>query len=52
MTLWGLPEPREPPDFVAVGHVTVDELPGGLRPGGSVLYAGLLAHRQGLRVGL
>jgi len=41
-----------PPDFVAVGHVTVDELPGGLRPGGSVLYAGLMAHRQGLRVGL
>src|SRR5262249_61283951 len=31
---------------------TVDELPGGLRPGGSVLYAGLMAHRQGLRVGL
>ncbi len=42
----------EPPDFVAVGHVTVDELATGLRPGGSVLYAGLLAHRQGLRVGL
>ncbi len=42
----------EPPDFVAVGHLTVDELAGGLRPGGSVLYAGLLAHRQGLRVGL
>jgi sugar/nucleoside kinase (ribokinase family) len=42
----------QPPDFVAVGHVTLDELPGGLRPGGSVLYAGLMAHRQGLRVGL
>ena len=41
-----------PPDFVAVGHLTVDELSGGLRPGGSVLYAGLFAHRQGLRVGL
>src|SRR5262249_31399562 len=25
---------------------------GGLRPGGSALYAGLFAHRQGLRVGL
>ncbi len=35
-----------------VGHVTVDELPGGLRPGGSALYAGLFAHYQGLRVGL
>jgi sugar/nucleoside kinase (ribokinase family) len=41
-----------PPDFVAVGHLTVDELSGGLRPGGSALYAGLFAHRQGLRVGL
>jgi sugar/nucleoside kinase (ribokinase family) len=47
------PRPWEgPPDFVAVGHLTVDETPEGLRPGGSVLYAGLLAHRQGLRVGL
>ena len=41
-----------PPDFVAVGHLTVDELSGGLRPGGSALYAGLFAHQQGLRVGL
>jgi sugar/nucleoside kinase (ribokinase family) len=41
-----------PPDFVAVGHLTVDELSDGLRPGGSALYAGLFAHRQGLRVGL
>ena len=41
-----------PPDFVAVGHLTVDELSGGLRPGGSALYAGLFAHRQGLRVGI
>lgn len=43
---------REPPDFVAVGHLTVDELADGLRPGGSALYAGLFAHHQGLRVGL
>jgi sugar/nucleoside kinase (ribokinase family) len=41
-----------PPDMVVVGHVTVDETPDGLRPGGSVLYAGLTAHRLGLRVGL
>jgi sugar/nucleoside kinase (ribokinase family) len=41
-----------PVDFVAVGHLTVDELSSGLRPGGSALYAGLFAHRQGLRVGL
>ena len=42
----------EPPDFVAVGHLTVDEMGEGLRPGGSALYAGLLAHRLGLRVAL
>jgi sugar/nucleoside kinase (ribokinase family) len=42
----------DPPDLVAVGHVTVDETPHGLRPGGSALYAGLAAHRLGLRVGL
>ena len=35
-----------------MGHLTVDELSEGLRPGGSALYAGLFAHRQGLRVGL
>ena len=42
----------EPPDLVVVGHLTLDETPAGLRPGGSVLYAGLMAHHQGLRVGL
>lgn len=49
-----MPSPRsgEPPDFVAVGHLTVDETPAGLRPGGSVLYAGLTAYKLGLRVGL
>jgi sugar/nucleoside kinase (ribokinase family) len=41
-----------PPEFVAVGHLTIDELSSGLRPGGSALYAGLFAHQQGLRVGL
>lgn len=35
-----------------VGHVTLDETPTGVRPGGSALYAGLLAHRLGWRVGL
>ena len=44
--------PAEPPDFVAIGHLTLDETPTGLRPGGSVLYAGTAAHRLGLRVGL
>jgi sugar/nucleoside kinase (ribokinase family) len=42
----------DPPDFVVVGHLTLDETATGLRPGGSVLYAGLAAHRLGLRVGL
>ena len=37
---------------MSVGHLTVDELSSGLRPGGSALYAGLFAHQQGLRVGL
>jgi sugar/nucleoside kinase (ribokinase family) len=44
--------PARPPDFVAVGHLTLDELAAGVRPGGSALYAGLFAHHQGLRVGL
>ena len=35
-----------------VGHLTVDEVDGALRPGGSALYAGLLGHRLGLRVGI
>ena len=39
-------------DLVAVGHVTVDETPSGIRPGGSAYYAALTAHRLGLRVGL
>ena len=41
-----------PPEIVVVGHVTLDDTPDGLRAGGSALYAGLAAHRQGLRVGL
>ena len=39
-------------DLVAIGHVTLDETPSGVRPGGSAYYAGLTAHRLGLRVGL
>ena len=45
--------PRESvPDFVAVGHVSVDERPTGRRPGGAALYASMTAHRLGLSVGL
>jgi sugar/nucleoside kinase (ribokinase family) len=39
-------------DFVAIGHVTLDQTPRGIRPGGAAYYAAITAHRQGLRVGL
>ena len=42
----------EPVDFVAVGHVTLDQTPRGSRPGGAAYYAAITAHRLGLRVGL
>jgi len=40
------------PDFVAVGHVTLDQTPSGTRPGGAAYYAALTAHRLGLRTAL
>ena len=40
------------PDFVAVGHVTLDRTAGGVRPGGSAYYAAVAAHRLGCRVGV
>ncbi len=40
------------PDFVAVGHVTLDETQAGRRPGGAALYAALTAHRLGWSTGL
>lgn len=39
-------------DFVAVGHVTLDETATGTRPGGAAYYAALTARRLGLRVAL
>ena len=40
-------------DYLVIGHVTRDVLPGGgYRLGGTVAYAGLTAHRLGLRVGV
>jgi len=41
-----------PVDFVAVGHVTLDQTPRGIRPGGAAYYTAVTAHRLGLRVGL
>lgn len=40
------------PEFVAVGHVTLDHIGGDVRPGGTALYAALTAHRLGCSVGL
>jgi sugar/nucleoside kinase (ribokinase family) len=39
-------------DFIAVGHVTLDQTRSGTRPGGAAYYAVLTAHRLGLRAGL
>jgi 1D-myo-inositol 3-kinase len=40
------------PDFVAVGHVTLDRFGEVTRPGGSALYAAVVAHRLGLNAGI
>ena len=40
------------PDFVAIGHVTLDRVEGVTRPGGAALYAAVAAHRLGLTAGL
>jgi len=40
------------PDFISVGHVTLDRFPEGVRPGGSALYAAVTAHRLGLSAGI
>jgi len=40
------------PQFIAVGHVTLDHIGGDVRPGGTALYAALTAHRLGCSVGV
>ena len=40
------------PDFVAIGHVTLDRIADAIRPGGAALFAAVAAHRLGLSVGL
>jgi sugar/nucleoside kinase (ribokinase family) len=40
------------PEFVAVGHVTLDHFGDVVRPGGAALFAAVTAHRLGLSVGL
>lgn len=46
------PGASAPVDFIAVGHVTLDQTPRGIRPGGAAYYTAMTAHRLGLRVGL
>jgi 1D-myo-inositol 3-kinase len=36
------------PDFLAIGHATLDRFGGVVRPGGAALYAAVTAHRLGL----
>jgi sugar/nucleoside kinase (ribokinase family) len=40
------------PEYVAIGHMTIDRTPSGNVLGGSVLYAALTAARYGLRSGI
>lgn len=39
-------------DYLVIGHLTRDLVPGGERLGGTVTYAGLMARALGLRVGI
>jgi 1D-myo-inositol 3-kinase len=40
------------PDFVAIGHVTLDDFGEAVRPGGAALYAAVTAWRLGLSAGI
>src|SRR2546425_8396444 len=40
------------PEFVAIGHVTLDRFGDVVRPGGAALYAAVTAHRLGLSAGI
>jgi sugar/nucleoside kinase (ribokinase family) len=42
----------EPVDYLVIGHLTCDVIPGGLRLGGAASYAALTARAMGLRVGI
>lgn len=42
----------DPVDYLVIGHLTRDLVPGGSRLGGTVAYAGLTARALGLRVGI
>lgn len=40
------------PEFLAIGHVTLDRFGDEVRPGGGALYAAITAHRLGRSVGV
>lgn len=40
------------PDFIAIGHVTLDRFGEAVRPGGSALFTAVTAHRLGLSAGI
>lgn len=39
-------------DYLAIGHISKDLMPGGARPGGTVTFAALTAQALGLRAGV
>lgn len=46
------PNPKPPPDYLIIGHITKDQIEGGYRLGGTAVYSGVLAHRMGLKVAI
>ena len=42
----------EPVDYLVIGHVAHDLIPGGWRLGGTVAYSALTARAMGYRVGI
>lgn len=44
--------PMEPVDYLVIGHVAHDLVPGGARLGGTVAYSALTAQALGMRVGI
>lgn len=42
----------EPVDYLAIGHITIDDTPDGPRIGGSAAYAAVTARAFGLRTGI
>jgi len=44
--------PNAAVDFLAIGHITKDRIPGGAQVGGTVSYAALTANALGLRAGI